>query len=413
MAIQPKIAGYTGTLTGTTVNINPQADRGFVCDWLVVVASGSGTMTLTIGVDVLPVPVGIILTIPGPAAQFSVSGTGVTYIIYAGTGTAPAYLGVTGSGGGGGGAPTTATYLLDGPSAPGELVAAVPVGALDHTVDFVRVVGSSAGASTPLKLVGSSAANPLQVGGGVAFPLRQRTTAGEQTIAQIGAVWIDVSNPADPKGALTLRLGAAETLAMLIKLGEIDLSGAWTIKSSGQLSLQSGTASLDVGGTRVSNMSDGVAGDDAATVAQATQHLMFSGDGIPGGGGAWASGQFSYCRLGSTTGPTGAGTANGAIAELCNTLPAGATVKKLTVTVLANTLATLLSVCTVKVRIDNGFGSTTMEIPIDKTMAAGTVHTNTNGFIVPAGSYINVCLDNNVQVDVGALYLAIMLDYTV
>lgn len=174
-----------------------------------------------------------------------------------------------------------------------------------------------------------------------------------------------------------------------------------------------GDTEMPTGG-RIKNLADGISPTDAATVAQTTKReLFFSGDGIPGGGGAWASGLFCYCRVGSTTGPTGAGVANGALAELCNMLPPGATVRKLTVTVLANTLATLLSLCTVKLRIDNVAGSTTMQVPIDSTMAAGTVHTNSNSFSVPAGSYINVCLDNNVQVDVGALYLAIMVEYSV
>lgn len=285
MAIQPTIAGYTGSLTGAPVVINPQTDRGFVSEWIVAIPSGAGTMTVTIGADVIPVPVGIILTIPGPAAQFTLNGTGISYIVYAGTGVAPTYTNVS-TGATGGGAPAIPPYLLDGATVDSLLPNGVAVGALDHTVDFVRVVGSSAGASTPVKLVGSSAANPLQVGGGVALPLRQITTSGEQTIAQLGAFWVDVSNPADPKGALVLALGASDTLAMIIKLGEIDLPGAWTIKSSGQLALQSGAASLDVGGTRVSNMADGVAPDDAATIAQARSMLLFGGYvlGVIGGG---------------------------------------------------------------------------------------------------------------------------------
>lgn len=285
MAIQPTLAGYTGALTGAPVVINPQTDRGFVSEWIVAIPSGAGTMTVTIGADVIPVPVGIILTIPGPAAQFTLNGTGINYIVYAGTGVAPTYTNVS-TGATGGGAPAIAPYLLDGATVDSLLPNGVAVGALDHTVDFVRVVNTSAGASTPVKLVGSSAANPLQVGGGVALPLRQTTTSGEQTLAQIGALWSNVTDPAHPEAALTLQLGADETLVALIKVGEIDLAGAWTIKASGQLTLQSGAATLDVGGTRVSNMADGVATDDAATVGQAHSMLLFGGYvlGVIGGG---------------------------------------------------------------------------------------------------------------------------------
>lgn len=287
MAIQPTLAGYTGALVGVPVIINPQTDRGFVSEWIVAIPSGTGVMTVTIGADVIPVPVGIILTIPGPAAQFTLNGTGINYIVYAGTGVAPTYTNVS-TGATGGGAPTTAPYLLDGATTVVSLLPyGVPVGALDHTLDFVRVVVSSAGASTPVKLVGSSAANPLQVGGGVALPLRQITTAGEQTLAQLAASWVNVTDPGHPEAALTLQLGADETLAMLVKLGNVTFPGNTIIRASGGgLTLRSDSGVLSVNTSRITRVVNGVDPQDAATVSQARSMLLFGGYvlGVIGGG---------------------------------------------------------------------------------------------------------------------------------
>jgi len=253
MAIQPQIAGYTGTLSGTPVLINPQADRGWVSEWIVVIPTGTGVgVRVTIGTDVIPVPLGLVVTIPGPAAQFTVNSATNGYIIYVGTGTTPMYaITQSGGGGGGGGAPTTAPYLLDSATVDPSLTSGVAIRALDHTLDVNYLASGAGGAASPMKLVASYATAPPTMFGGVALPLRWLSSAGEQTLAQIGASWIDVSNPAAPKAALTVALGASETLAMLIKVGEIDLPGDNIIKASGDLTLQAqnGAGSVTVGST--------------------------------------------------------------------------------------------------------------------------------------------------------------------
>lgn len=275
----PQIAGYTGTFSGSPVSINIQADHGWVAQQ--VVATGTADMTLSFPTgNALSIPAGIALVFGGPVNEMTLTGTvGQKYTVYASAvaGTF-SVTGSSGGGGGGGGAPTTAPYLLDGASVDPALTNGVAVGALGHTLDVVRVVGSSAGAATPIKLVGSSAANPLQIGGGVELPLRQVTTAGEQTVAAIGAVWVNVTDPAHPQGALVVALGADETLSMILTTSGLTLVGNTTFKSQGgsmTLHSDSGTVSVDNG--RITNLANGVANSDAATVAQARSLLLFGG----------------------------------------------------------------------------------------------------------------------------------------
>lgn len=267
----PQIAGYTGTFSGSPVSINIQADHGWVAQQ--VVATGTADMTLSFPTgNALSIPAGIALVFGGPVNEMTLTGTvGQKYTVYASAVAGTFSVTGSSSGGGGGGAPTTAPYLLDGASVDPALTNGVAVGALDHTLDVVRVVGSSAGAATPIKLVTSNASAPAAVGGGVAIPLRWKSNAGEQTVAILAGSWIDVSNPADPKGALTVTLGAAETLAMLVKVGEIDLPGDNTVKASGDLTLTGQGATDLVLSTYGSALTNTNNVDDDVAVVQITQ----------------------------------------------------------------------------------------------------------------------------------------------
>lgn len=249
MAIQPTIAGYSGTLSGTPVLINPQSDRGFVSEWLVVIPTGTGSgVTVTIGNDVIPVPVGLVVTIPGPAAQFTINSPSNGYIIYAGTGPQPLYaLSASATTPGGGNAPDSAPYILDSATANPALANGVPIGALAGTLEFVRPTNSPAGAVTPILLRGSDVANPPTTGGGASLPFQWESSEGVQNVATIAAAFTDTADPNAPLGGIVMRLGQAETLAFLFQAGDVATPQGITLAGGGKRAIEAVSgSSLDV-----------------------------------------------------------------------------------------------------------------------------------------------------------------------
>lgn len=249
MAIQPTIAGYSGTLSGTPVLINPQSDRGFVSEWLVVIPTGTGSgVTVTIGNDVIPVPVGLVVTIPGPAAQFTINSPSNGYIIYAGTGPQPLYaLSASATTPGGGNAPDSAPYILDSATANPALANGVPIGALAGTLEFVRPTNSPAGTVTPILLRGSDVANPPTTGGGASLPFQWESSEGVQNVATIGAAFTDTADPNAPLGGIVMLLGQAETLAFLFQAGDVATPQGITLAGGGKRAIEAVSgSSLDV-----------------------------------------------------------------------------------------------------------------------------------------------------------------------
>jgi len=219
MAIQPLFKSYAGTLGGSPIAYNVQNDlEGNTADYVIVIPGGTGDgVVVTIGTVTIPVPLGVGLTIPGPVSSISLGAGTNTYVIWAGVGVAPSFfLAASGGGGGGGGAPAEAPYLLNTDAPVSQLPNATTIRALAMPVDYIWPASSPSGAAAPLRVYTTNVANPPTTGGGVALPFRYKSSSGEQTIAQIGAVWTVVTDPAHPEGALAFALGADETLAMLL-----------------------------------------------------------------------------------------------------------------------------------------------------------------------------------------------------
>ena len=221
MADSPPLAGYAGTFSGSPVTINPWTDHGFVSNQTILIPTGAHGLTVTMSANTLQVPAGVILSIPGALNSFILNGTATEgWIAYCAgqpiAGLVSAIFGGGSGGGGGGGAPSKEPYLVDVDYVDSQLPNSIPIRAISAPVDYIWPASSPAGAATPLRLYTTNVANPPTTGGGVALPFRYKSSSGEQTIAQIGAVWTVVTDPAHPEGALAFALGETETLAMLL-----------------------------------------------------------------------------------------------------------------------------------------------------------------------------------------------------
>ena len=193
MAALPNIKSYVGTLSSSPVVINPQADAGFVADFIQIIPNNGSPgliMTLSNGVTI-PVLTGTSMRLfNGPYGQFqleSMSGS-VDYVIYCsqGVGQSPA-VDVIGNSSPTPPAPNDAKFLLWEGAVPGSLTGAVSAANLNvGTLPFNLLYNDAAGTGKPIELrVTLNPAADFTAGGGVGLKFQAEELSGDHDFGEL------------------------------------------------------------------------------------------------------------------------------------------------------------------------------------------------------------------------------------